>query len=121
VILERELRSAVRLAEGAGEEAVALLREATALEDGMPFEFGPPVAVKPSHELLGETLLALGRAAEAQRAFGRALALAPGRALALRGLARAAAAAGDTAAAGRARGQLRAMHHAADTGVGAMP
>jgi tetratricopeptide (TPR) repeat protein len=121
VILERELRSALRLAEGAGDEAVALLREATALEDGMPFEFGPPVVVKPSHELLGETLLALGRPAEAQRAFGRALELAPGRALALRGLARAAAAAGDTAAAERARGRLRAIHHAADTDVGAMP
>lgn len=121
VILERELRSALRLADGAGEEAVALLREATALEDGMPFEFGPPVVVKPSHELLGETLLALGRPAEAQRAFGRALELAPNRALALRGLALAAAAAGDTAAAERARGQLREIHHAADADAGTMP
>lgn len=121
VILERALRSALRLADGAGEEAVALLREATALEDGMPFEFGPPVVVKPSHELLGETLLALGRPAEAQRAFGRALELAPKRALALRGLARAAAAAGDTAAAERAHTQLREIHHAADAGAGAMP
>jgi tetratricopeptide (TPR) repeat protein len=121
VILERELRSALRLADGAGDEAVALLGEATALEDGMPFEFGPPAVVKPSHELLGETLLALGRAAEAQRAFGRALELAPGRALALRGLARAAAAAGDSGVAERARRQLEQIHHAADADAGMMP
>jgi len=121
VILERALRSALRLADGAGEEAVALLREATALEDGMPFEFGPPVVVKPSHELLGETLLALDRPAEAQRAFSRALELAPNRALALRGLARAAAAARDSAAAERAGAQLRAIHHAADADAGTMP
>ena len=121
VILERELRSALRLADGAGEEAVALLREATALEDGMPFEFGPPVVVKPSHELLGETLLALDRPAEAQRAFSRALELAPRRALALRGLARAAAAAGDTAAAERAGAALRKIHHAADADAVTMP
>ncbi len=114
VILERELRSALRLADGAGDEAVALLRSATALEDGMPFEFGPPVVVKPSHELLGETLLALGRPVDARRAFARALELAPKRALSLRGLARSAAAAGDSAAAERAAATLRAVWHRAD-------
>jgi len=114
VILETELRALRRLGGGSPEDAVALLREATALEDGMPFEFGPPVVVKPSHELFGEVLLQLGRPQDAQVEFQRALALAPRRALALRGLARAAAAAGDTATAARAGEQLRDVRHAAD-------
>lgn len=92
VIMEKELRALLRLADGAPEDAVALLREATTLEDAMPAEFGPPDVVKPSYELLGETLLALGRPREAADAFAHALRLAPGRALALRGLERAAAA-----------------------------
>ena len=92
VIMEKELRALLRLADGAADDAVALLREATALEDAMPAEFGPPDVVKPSHELLGETLLGLGRSREAADEFTRALRLAPGRALALRGLARATAA-----------------------------
>jgi cytochrome c-type biogenesis protein CcmH/NrfG len=48
--------------------------------------------VKPSHELLGEILLALHRPADAQREFTRALALAPKRTLSLAGAAQAAAA-----------------------------
>jgi tetratricopeptide (TPR) repeat protein len=119
-ILALELQAALKLADGAGEEAVALLREAAGLEDGMPLEFGPPDVVKPSHELLGETLLTLGRAAEAQRAFGRALELAPGRSPALLGLVRAAAAAGDPAAAERAARALRANWLRADPDLPAL-
>ena len=35
--------------------------------------FGPPDVVKPTHELLGELLLAQGKAAEAQQEFARAI------------------------------------------------
>ncbi|HXV87174.1 MAG TPA: tetratricopeptide repeat protein, partial [Gemmatimonadales bacterium] len=77
----------------------------------------PPVVVKPTHELLGEVLLGLGRASEAQQAFTRALELAPKRALSLRGLGRAAAAGGDRVAAGRAYELLREIWHAADDGL----
>src|SRR5690606_27087197 len=96
---------------------VALLREAAAAEEAMPFEFGPPAVVKPAPELLGEVLLELGRPAEARDAFARSLARAPGRALSLLGLARAAAAAGDHDTAARAYAQLRANWHAADAGI----
>ena len=113
-ILDKELRAASRQADGSLEDAVALTREATALEDAMPLEFGPPGVVKPSHELLGEVLLAAGRPREAQVEFERALRLAPKRALSLLGLGRAAAAAGDRKTAAYAYGQLREIWHRAD-------
>jgi hypothetical protein len=62
--------------------------------------------------------MALQRPAEAQTAFERALELAPGRMLALQGLAEAAAAAGDARAAEEARGRLAANQRgAAATGT----
>jgi Flp pilus assembly protein TadD len=70
--------------------------------------------VKPTHELLGEVLLAGGEAAGAQREFVKALALAPGRARSLLGLGRAALAAGDTTVARKALSELRRAWHSAD-------
>ena len=72
----------------------------------MAVEFGPPTVVKPTHELLGEMLLATGRPAEAQQAFTQALAQYPKRLLSLRGLAAAARAAGDAEVATKAEGEL---------------
>jgi tetratricopeptide (TPR) repeat protein len=113
-VLERELRALLLLEENKRSEALALLREAATMEDAIPLEFGPPDIVKPTHELLGEVLLAAGQPAEAQREFQRALELGPGRARSLLGLARAAAAAGDRNAAQRALGILKRNWHAAD-------
>jgi predicted Zn-dependent protease len=104
----------MRHAGGALEDAVRLLREASALEDRVAGEFGPPADVKPVHELLGEMLLEAERPREAQSEFARALELAPKRALSLLGLGRAAAAAGDRATAGRAYGELQQIWHRAD-------
>ena len=116
-ILEKELRAVVRERSGDIDGAVALLREAGSMEDAMPFEFGPPPNVKPSHELLGEVLQRAGRPREAEAEFTRALRLAPKRARSLSGLARAARAAGDQAAATRATAAVRAIWHAADPDV----
>ena len=116
-ILLRSLEGVALHAKGQPEAAIASLREATAFEDAMPFEFGPPEVIKPSHELLGEVLLDLGQHAAAQREFEAALRLAPGRALSLRGLWRAAAAAGDSETATRARSELAAIWHQADVDV----
>nr|MBA3345790.1 tetratricopeptide repeat protein [Gemmatimonadales bacterium] len=113
-ILEKELRALLHLADGREDEAVALLREAGALEDALVLEYGPPDVVKPSHELFGEVLLQLGRPAEAQREFARALELGPRRALSLLGLARAAASAGDRQTAERAYADLRSIWRRAD-------
>lgn len=116
-VLEIALRAARLYADGETENAVALLREATAIEDGLPMEYGPPDIVKPSHELLGEMLLGVGRYVEAQRAFERALDLAPKRARSVIGLAHAAAAAGDLKSADRARTTLAEIWHSADPGL----
>ncbi len=116
-VFEHQLRALARLEAGATEEAVQLVREAAAREDSLPMEFGPPDVVKPSHELLGEVLLRAGRAAEARRAFSRALELAPGRSLALAGLVRAAAAAGDIEVARAAFARLESNYRQADPAV----
>ena len=116
-ILDTELRAALRAADGKSDEAVALLRQAASVEDTMAVAFGPPDVVKPTHELLGEFLLAQGKAAEAQQEFVRALALAPRRTASLLGLARAATSAGDAPVAEQARADLRAIWHQADEGL----
>ncbi len=113
-ILATELRALARAADGAGDEAIALLREAAGREAALPLEYGPPDLVKPPRELLGELLLAQGKAAEAQREFTNALALTPRRTQSLLGLARAATAAGDAAAASQALAELRAIWRRAD-------
>lgn len=113
-VMDLELRAVLRRLEGANDDAIALLREATRAEDALPVDFGPPGILKPSHELLGDLLLDLGRPAEAKQEYTRALALAPGRARSLIGLVRAAAAAGDRETAEAAYRQLAANWRQAD-------
>jgi len=120
VILELSLRAELLRRKGDKDEAIALLRRTTALEDGMPAEFGPPAVVKPSHELLGAVLLESGRAGEAVTELERALELAPGRSAALLGLGRAARAARKEAMAARAYATLAANWRAADAGLPAL-
>ncbi len=109
-----ELSSSSRAAHDSPGGPVSALQMAARVSDALPMDFGPPEIVKPVHELLGETLLSLGRNAEAQAEFTRSLALAPGRALSLEGLVRAATASGDTAVAAEAWRTLSAKWHAAD-------
>jgi tetratricopeptide (TPR) repeat protein len=90
-ILERQLRAVILAEEGRVEDAIALVREAVAEEESLPFIFGPPYVDKPSHELLGELLLASGRAGEAREAFVTALSRTPERITAQSGLTRATA------------------------------
>ena len=85
--MEQELQALILFAEGRTAEALALLAEATTAEEARPLEYGPPSVVKPSHELMGEMLLALDRPAEARVQFTKALERAPRRTLSLVGLA----------------------------------
>ncbi|MEQ8410988.1 MAG: hypothetical protein RIC51_10915 [Erythrobacter sp.] len=78
---------AVRLlAEGDAQGGLAALRAAAEAESALPTVFGPPAMPKPSWELLGEELLALGRRDEAAEAFRNSLRFAPGRRLSMQGL-----------------------------------
>jgi tetratricopeptide (TPR) repeat protein len=115
-VLARELGAMQLFLSDNREAAVRVLREATAIEDSMPMEFGPPAIVEPSHELLGTMLLEM-RPAEARAEFERALVLAPGRSRALIGLARAAAAVGDKPAAAAAMDRLGLSWKRADPRV----
>ena len=114
LVSELELKALIKLAAGAQEDAIGLMRQATAKEDAMPFQFGPPAIIKPSHELFGEMLLGMGRGKEAQLEFTRALTLAPRRARSLIGLAHASTTVGDKATAAEAYATLRAIWHRAD-------
>jgi tetratricopeptide (TPR) repeat protein len=89
-----ELSGLLAIEAGQTDRGIELLQDAAALEDSLPFEFGPPVIVKPSFELLGEELLKLERYEEARAAFQRATERTPGRTLAVRGLEAAAASGG---------------------------
>ncbi len=106
-IMRLELQGLLALDDGDHARAVELLEEATAIEESLPFEFGPPASLKPPHELLGEVHLELGSHAQALAAFQRALDFTPERALSLRGLVFAAEAVGDDALARDARGRLQ--------------
>jgi tetratricopeptide (TPR) repeat protein len=115
-VMTRELGAMVLFLSDRREEAVRRMREAAAIEDAKPMEFGPPAIVEPSHELLGTMLLEM-RPEEARREFERALVLAPGRSRALIGLVRAAVAVGDKPAATRAMDRLQANWRRADPRV----
>jgi tetratricopeptide (TPR) repeat protein len=116
-VLQKSLLALVELERGHTKAAVALLDEATAIEGALPLEFGPPIIVKPSHELYGEVLMGLGRQAEAKEQFERALERAPRRSLALAGLAGSASAIGDTDAVARACGELTRSYTGADAKI----
>ncbi len=87
-----ELRAIAAHARGDRAGAVALMREAAAVEDRTQ-PVGPPWSL-PAHEMLGALLLQAGDARGAAEAYERALAIMPNRSSALLGLARARAAQG---------------------------
>lgn len=88
-VMQMERMALAAVDRGAIDSALALLGRATVIEDAMPIDFGPPVVVKPSHELLGDILMQAGRAAQAAVEYRRALDRTPNRRLAREGLQRA--------------------------------
>ena len=116
-VMMAELRAMLLLRANHPDDAIRLMQQTAARDDGMPFEFGPPAIAKPTHELLGEMLLSQGRATEAKKEFESALERTPGRSMTLLDLARASREAGDTGTSKRAAAQLRANWHRADRAV----
>jgi len=119
-VTEIELRALADASRGKRDDAIAKLTRAAAEEDSLPFEFGPPAIEKPSHELLGEMLLAANKPREARHELEIALKRTPGRSLVLLDLARACRAMGDSAAATTAYRQLAANWKNADASIAAV-
>jgi tetratricopeptide (TPR) repeat protein len=84
-VLLLEARALLAEHEGDLPGAEKLLRQAIAIEETLPVDFGPPTIDKPTHELLGEFLFRRGRKDEARAEFEKALARTPGRRLAMQG------------------------------------
>ncbi|HYN08862.1 MAG TPA: hypothetical protein VES67_15885, partial [Vicinamibacterales bacterium] len=93
-IMHHELAARIAESTGQRDRAIALLREAVRIEESMRPPNGAADPIKPSHELLGETLLRAGKPADAAAAFDVCLMRTPNRARSLHGAARAYAAAG---------------------------
>jgi len=116
-VMQKSLRALVAQGRGDTVTALALLDEATAAEDAMALDYGPPAIVKPSHEVYGEVLLKIGRPADARVQFEKALARAPRRSLSLAGVARAAKATGDTATLASTCATIAGIYANADAAV----
>ncbi|MGH8722277.1 MAG: hypothetical protein ACREU4_09850, partial [Burkholderiales bacterium] len=98
-LIAREIEALLAFHAGDTDRALSLLDEAIADELGRPAYYGPPHVPKPTDELKGEMLLALGRPGEAAALFEQVLERHTNRTLALVGLANATEAAGDGKAA----------------------
>ena len=96
------------------EKAIKFMKAAAALEEQMSPPLGPPILIKPSHELFGEILLRAGKPDEAAAQFKVALLRQPNRARSLLGAARAAAQAGDRAGAAATYAKLLEQWKQAD-------
>jgi tetratricopeptide (TPR) repeat protein len=113
-ILQDDLAGLLAVEQGKLDSGVESIRRAALNYEALPFDFGPPVPIKPPHELLGEQLLKQGKAGAARVAFETALKSAPRRTLSLLGRARAESASGDTSAASATYKQLLEIWHTAD-------
>ena len=84
------------IAQGKHNAAIRKMEQATALIDAAPPPSGPPLSIKPVHELFGEILLRAGRPDAAAKHFDKALGRYPDRARSLLGAAAAATQNGDS-------------------------
>ena len=105
-IMFREVSALVRLAQGSGDDAVAIMDEVLEIVEGMRLPNGAASPVKPPYELYGEILLEMGRPAEAAEKFAVSLTRMPGRSRSLLGMARAASGSGDSVTAAEAYERL---------------
>ncbi len=116
-VMEQELQAAVEMARGQTAQAVRYVKEASRLEDEMPFSFGPPFIDLPSAEFLGDLLLGSRRYTEAVVAYENQLERSRLKARALLGLAEAQRKLGKEDEAHYATEKLRAIWRNADAEV----
>jgi tetratricopeptide (TPR) repeat protein len=104
-------------AQGRDEEALGELTQASDLEASMDKHPVTPGGIVPVRELLGDLLLELNRPAQALKAYEQTLATDPGRLRSVYGAAKAAASAGDSAAAKTYYQQLVLLEDHADSKI----
>jgi predicted Zn-dependent protease len=92
------------------------MEAAVAIEDSIDSLPQPPYPIIPAHELYGSMLMAMGKPAEARKQFEETLRRTPGRPKAIVGVAQAAEAMGDDAAAKAQYLRLIEMWKGADPG-----
>jgi Tfp pilus assembly protein PilF len=95
-------------------QAIELMKRATMMEEAKGPPSGPPILIKPTHELFGEILLRAGKPAEAAAQFHTSLLRQPNRARSLLGAARAAEQSGDKDGAAAAYAKLLDQWQQAD-------
>jgi tetratricopeptide (TPR) repeat protein len=98
-------------------QAIELMKRATTMEEAKGPPSGPPMLIKPTHELFGEILLRAGKPAEAAAQFHTSLLRQPNRARSLLGAARAAVQSGDKEGAAAAYAKLLDQWQQADAGL----
>lgn len=81
-----QIKGLLQIELGNEDAGLNLLRNAVQVEAELPVNFGPPVIVKPSYELLGDVLSRLGRYEEAAEAYKEQLRRTPDRKRSLIGL-----------------------------------
>ncbi len=119
LIQVKQVEAAIRLAEGRGDDAVALMREAVQIADAPGVSWAPPDSGTglPAHEFFGEVLMELARYQEAQQEFRKAVEATPNRLYSVYGLAKSAALAGDQATAEAQFQALSELLSEADPGL----
>ncbi|GAC1399330.1 MAG: hypothetical protein NVSMB59_20680 [Vulcanimicrobiaceae bacterium] len=113
----KEAAASAASASGKNAEAVGLLGEAIAIEDGIDSLSQPPYPIVPANELLGDLLMEMHQPAQAQAHYASALKRTPGRPMAIYGIARAAAMLGDRATAAQRYAEFLAQWKSADPGL----
>jgi tetratricopeptide (TPR) repeat protein len=102
---------------GDHQKAIEVMRQAVIVEEKLGPPSGPPLVIKPAHELFGEILLRAGKPGEAAEQFKISLLRQPNRARSLLGAARAAAKSGDAAGAAAFYSKLLDQWKQADEGL----
>jgi len=81
-----QVKALIMIDEGKHDEGLSLLKKTAEREASLPIDFGPPVIVKPSYELLGDVLSEIGSSSEAIEAYRKQLERTPERRVSLMGL-----------------------------------
>ena len=86
LIFEKQLTANLMMEKRSYKSAELLIKQAIAIEDKLPFRFGPPILVKPPHELYGDFLLLKNNPAKALEEYEKVFERSPRRTLAIQGV-----------------------------------